>query len=176
MSMVSPLRLGLVLALAATACRTAPADPDPELPRSDATTTTPKAIDMSIDMNDADARNDTWTVTYSDHSGNAYRFWKGGADEDARFSYDPVSPESSSSGWYSGGEPREGTMSPAEVEALFQRIRDLEADIGRHAGSRMKGTGSFRVREGSGAERRFIVRAGSAREAFDALIERFRKP
>lgn len=126
-------------------------------------------------MSDADdARGDSWTVIYSDHSGNVYRFWKDGGDVDARFAYDPVTPERSSSGTYSGGDPYEGIMDPAQVEALLQRIRDLEDDTGSHATSRMKGTSSFRIREGGAAERRFIIRAGRACAAFDALVEPYR--
>lgn len=122
-----------------------------------------------------DTPNDTWSVGYSDHSGNSYRFWKNDGAQEARFAYDPVTPERSSSGTYSGGDPQRGTLELAQVDALFQRIRDLEADTGNHARSRMMGTGSFRVSEGGGGERRFIIRSGPGRQAFDTFLEPFRE-
>ena len=115
-------------------------------------------------------------MSYSDHSGNRYRFWQAAGDDVARFAYVPVTPERSSSGTYSGGDPREGTLDPAQAEALFAWIRDLEADSESHSTSRAMGTGWFRVREGDCAERRFILRAGERRQAFDAFVEPFRKP
>ncbi len=121
------------------------------------------------------APGEIWAVNYRDHSGNGYRFWQDGDGEEARFAYDPVTPERSSSGTYSGGLPHRGILDPAQVEALLRWIRELETDTGHHARSRMMGTGSFRVSEGGGAERRFIVRRGRQLKAFDAFVESFRK-
>ena len=115
-------------------------------------------------------------MSYSDQSGNGFLFWKKAEDCEARFAYDPVTPKESSSGTYSGGEPNRGTLGAAQVEALFEQIRDLETDTKHHTSSRMMGTGSFRVREGDGAQRRFIVRNGAKRRGFDAFVEPFRKP
>ena len=115
-----------------------------------------------------------WTVDYADHSGNRYRFWQAGGEDKARFSYDPITPEQSSSGTYSGGEPREGTLDPAQVESLFEQVRMLEERVESHATMRMKGTGSLRIREGSGAPRRFLIRNGQSRQDFDRFLEPFR--
>ncbi len=117
---------------------------------------------------------DSWTVSYWDQSGNGYRFWQT-PDGEARFVYDPVTPERSSSGTYSGGSPHQGVLAPDQIEALFGRLCELEADTSGHNSRREMGTGMFRVREG-GAERRFIVRNGKRRKAFDSFVSRFRKP
>ncbi|MEM7355704.1 MAG: hypothetical protein AAF657_33120, partial [Acidobacteriota bacterium] len=101
-----------------------------------------------------------WRVVYSDHSGNAYRFWQGDRSGSAQFEYDPVTPEQSSSGTYSGGEPEKGALDPAQVEALWSWLRDLEGATASHTSKRRMGTGSFRILESGSAERRFILRDG----------------
>ncbi len=126
----------------------------------------------SADMSHSINTSETWTVIYRDHSGNGCRFWRDG--EEARFAYDPVTPETSSSGAYSGGRPANGLLEPAQVASLFEWVRALEADTENHAATRRKGTGSFVVNEGDGAARRFIVRGGRRLEAFDGFVEAFR--
>ncbi len=117
---------------------------------------------------------DSWSVQYSDHSGNLYRFWDSPDEASACFVYDPVRPETSSSGIYDGGEPQEGPVVSSQVEALFVWIRDLETGSSLRASSRKMGTGSFRVREGSGNERRFIIRASPHLKMFDNFLKPFR--
>lgn len=117
-----------------------------------------------------------WSVSYSDHSGNVYRFWHAAGEELARFAYKPVKPETSSSGAYSGGEACEGTLAPAQIETLFDWVRAFEADTEHHAESRMMRTGLFRVCEKGCEERRFIIRPGHTLKAFDAFLEPLRTP
>ncbi len=118
------------------------------------------------------APEDGWAVSYSDPSGNRYRFWKDG--EGARFAYDPVTPEQSSSGTYSGGQKKQGALAVAEVDALFHWLRDFEADTAGYASSRMKGTGAFRIREGDQPARLFVIRRGPRLTAFNTFIESYR--
>ena len=120
-------------------------------------------------------QDDTWAVSYGDGNGNGYHFSKK-AGEGARYAYDPITPEKSSSGRYSGGEPQSGMLEPARVAALFERVRELEARTDLHARTRMKGTGSFRLREGEGEVRRFVIPAGRRLRAFDEFLEPFRRP
>lgn len=115
-------------------------------------------------------------LAYSDHSGSSYRFWKASHDEPAQFVFDPVTPERSSSGTYSGGRPNQGKLDSAQAEALLERVRNLEADTECHIDKRMMGTGSFRIREGDGPERHFMIRSSSSREAFDTFLEPYREP
>ncbi len=115
-----------------------------------------------------------WSVVYSDHSGNSYRFWLAGEAETRRFSYSPVTPEQSSSGTYSGGEPQKGTLSEAEADALIAAVLALEKACDGHTGARRKGTGTFRVVEEGTGERRFIFGGGSRLRQFDLLLKPFR--
>ena len=117
---------------------------------------------------------DSWSVTYSDHSGNVYRFWKDGAESDARFAYEPVQPETSSSGIYSGGTPRQGTLDSSAVTELLARVRKLEAATESHCPKRLKGSGSFRIRVGDEAPLRFLLAAGARRQAFDEFVKAYR--
>ena len=67
--------------------------------------------DQEIDASmAAEAVEAPWSVAYRDGSGNGFRFWRESEGEDARFEYAPVTPETSSSGIYSGGEPNEGPI------------------------------------------------------------------
>ncbi len=116
----------------------------------------------------------TWSVSYWDQSSNGYRFWQA-EDGEARFVYDPVTPSESSSGTYSGGRPNEGSLDPNQIEALFVRLCGLEANTAAHTSKRQMGTGMFHIREGD-SQRRFILRNGSDRRAFDAFVAQFRKP
>ena len=111
-----------------------------------------------------------WSISYSDHSGNVYRFWHAADEERARFTYNPVKPETSSSGTYSGGQAREDTLTPAQIDSLFEWVRYFEADTKHRAKSRMMGTGWFRVSEKGCEERRFVIRPGRTLEAFDAFL------
>ena len=120
-------------------------------------------------------------LTYLDHSSNRYRFWRSDDDQPAGFVYDPVRPEHSSSGVYSGGSRGQGELSQQRVEELLGRVRTLEAATELHADQRQKGTGSFRLREADsdgrlGDERRFLLRNGAHRREFEDFLEPFRRP
>lgn len=109
----------------------------------------------------------SWSIAYADGAANTYHFRP---DEDgALFAYDPVTPERSSTGMYSGGDPRSGHLDPAELAELWQHVRALEANRALHGEDRNKGTGSFRVVEGS-ATRSFIINRGPELAAFDSFV------
>ncbi|MEM7581969.1 MAG: hypothetical protein AAF560_01195 [Acidobacteriota bacterium] len=116
---------------------------------------------------------ENWTVSYWDSSGNGYRF-TANPDGTARFVYRPVTPEQSSSGTYSGGDPCEATLEPRDVAALFERVNELAASSALHIEKRQMGTGQFRIHEGD-MVRRFILRNGSALRAFNAFVVGFRE-
>lgn len=103
------------------------------------------------------------SITYSDGSANGYVFTADG--DGATFAYSPVRPEHSSTGMYSGGEPRSGRLDAALAKTLFDQIRALEANTTLHVEDRAKGTGQFRV-----DERSFIIARGPELLAFDAFV------
>src|SRR4051812_39265424 len=107
-------------------------------------------------------------IFYSDGSANAYRFVADGSG--ATFVYEPVTPERSSTGMYSGGRPRAGRVDAA---ALWQQVRTLEAAIERHVVDRGKGTGLFHITDASGS-RSFIIARGDELAAFDAFVSALR--
>jgi hypothetical protein len=109
-----------------------------------------------------------WSVTYHDGSANCYRIES--ATDGASFEYIPITPAQSSTGLYSGGDPRSGQLDAAGLEALWQRIRVLESDASIHTEHRGKGTGRFIVSDETGT-RTFIVEFGTQLlKEFDAFV------
>jgi len=119
------------------------------------------------------ARTTPWTVAYADGSANAYRFWQTSADGAAQFEFTPVTPERSSSGTYSGGTPKAGTLDAEAIEALWAQVDALMGNPELHTEARAMGTGSFTVTQG-GDEVRFLVVAGEPLAKFDVLLSRYR--
>ena len=112
-----------------------------------------------------------WSATYHDGSGNRFYYRQLSKGEEAHFAYTPVTPETSSSGTYSGGEAREGPVDEEHVAELWQWLVKLAADTALHAGSRMMGTGSFTVTTPSGTHR-FIVKNSLPLREFNAFLSR----
>jgi hypothetical protein len=109
----------------------------------------------------------SWSISYADGSANAYHFRP---DEDgAMFTYDPVTPERSSTGMYSGGDPRSGHLEAQRLAELWAHVRAFEANTALHEEDRNKGTGSFRIVEGSDT-RSFIIRRSPELAAFDSFV------
>ena len=108
----------------------------------------------------------SWRIGYSDGAGNAYSFIADNTD--ARFVYDPVTPDRSSTGTYSGGEPRAGMLDAMQVFTLWRLVRALAANPALHVADRGKGTGAFRVSDADG-ERSFIILRGAELAAFDSF-------
>ena len=110
------------------------------------------------------------SIVYSDGSANAYHFAIDG--DVATFEYRPVTPERSSTGMYSGGEPRAGKLDLAQVAELRRQIRDLESSSELHSADRGKGTGAFHLTDAAGTCD-FIIARGPALLAFDELVRTF---
>lgn len=121
-------------------------------------------------------REPRWTLTYADGAANVYIFSRASAGAAVAFEYVPVTPELSSTGHYSGGEPAKASLEPRDprIDELWRRIEALEADPALHTDARAKGTGAFSVTTPSG-ERQFIVLAGSALADFHAFVATFRR-
>jgi hypothetical protein len=110
-----------------------------------------------------------WRVTYSDGSGNALYFWCEEAGTPSLFRYDPVRPEFSSSGIYSGGEPKTGDVPDANL--LWRRLAALEAAKSAHLDHRPKGSGQVTIT--GPPERSFVVGSGDLLRAFEVYIAQF---
>lgn len=109
-----------------------------------------------------------WAVTYADGCGNRTRFARVSQDA-STFAYEPVKPETSSSGVYDGGEPVHGALLAAEIAALWTLIRRVEADPSLRCDTRRMGTGALHIADHRG-ERSVLVAEGAALEALDALV------
>jgi hypothetical protein len=115
-----------------------------------------------------------WKLTYADGSANVYSWWQDQAGSPVYFVYDPVTPETSSTGSYSGGSPREEQLSAgdARLGELWSTARALQRDTAHHAPSRDKGTGAFSLVTPQGEER-FIVQQGERLASLSPLLARF---
>lgn len=117
-----------------------------------------------------------WTLTYADGAANQYRFARASDAAAVSFEYDPVTPEESSTGSYSGGEPVDRKLPAADprLAELWRRVQALAADPGVQQPDRNKGTGAFHWKNASG-ERDFIVEQGSALTDFHTFVQTFRR-
>jgi len=110
-----------------------------------------------------------WSLSYSDGSGNSLRFAQDREDGSAEFEYLPVRPENSSTGIYSGGEPRQGRLDAKQVKELQKHLGKLESDASLRVEDRDKGTGAFTVREGD-KSRSFILKNSPALSEFNDFL------
>lgn len=111
-----------------------------------------------------------WALTWADGSGNISRIWQDQEGGEARLAYEPVRPETSSSGVYSGGEARRETLPPERVAELWTLARAVARDAPR-AETRAKGTGVLTLSEPTGTTEALVV-ASPATAALDAALRR----
>lgn len=114
-----------------------------------------------------------WSLVYADGSANVYRFEA--TLTGVRFAYEPVTPEQSSTGFYSGGNPVDERLVATDprLATLWEYAEALEADIATHADERNKGDGAFTVTSG-GNRRRFLVVRSATRKLEAFLVKEFR--
>jgi hypothetical protein len=110
-----------------------------------------------------------WSLVYADGAANVYGF--DATPDGVVFAYEPMTPERSSSGVYSGGEPRNLHLAPDDprIDELWRYVVALEADTASHAEARCKGDGAFTVSTAAG-ERRFLVVRAATRE-LEAMLD-----
>lgn len=111
-----------------------------------------------------------WSLGYSDGSANGYHFGQDSKGGPVTYEYLPVRPENSSTGTYSGGEPRQGRLDAKQAAELQKWLGKLESDKSLHQESRDKGTGSFTLKSGDDT-RRFIVQMSPTLQEFDAFLK-----
>jgi hypothetical protein len=107
-----------------------------------------------------------WTVVVADGSANVYRCeHKVGAEP--RFEYLPVTPKESSTGTYSGGPPRKGPMTAAQVDALWREIDAAVTNMAEHVEDRGKGTVQI---EADGRTKAHLIVTGKGGAALMAVL------
>jgi acetylornithine deacetylase/succinyl-diaminopimelate desuccinylase-like protein len=82
-----------------------------------------------------------WTLRFDGGSHDLTRIEHTG--DEASWAYEPVTPEQSSSGTYSGGEPASGELPAEAIEALWAEVRAAIDDTGSHVDTRAMGTASL---------------------------------
>ncbi len=98
----------------------------------------------------------------ADGSNNVTRVQRGPDEPDARWSYDPMTPERSSSGTYSGGDPAEGVLDDAAVTDLWVAVDAALSDESGHAEARAMGTVSLTVTRGGDTQTVVLDRQAGA--------------
>lgn len=136
----------------AIACQrtTSPAPTDPEpvggSPHGDAATPPTRTEPTTVDP-----LQQPWRVDVIDGSGNAYVCLRDDAGA-MTFEYEPMTPERSSSGMYSGGDPRTGSLTDAQAAALWREVTAaVDATAGRVV-AHAKGTIAIRASGPTDAE------------------------
>jgi hypothetical protein len=114
-----------------------------------------------------------WILNFSDGSGNQYTVTSAGAEGPGRLVYNPVTPEESSSGVYSGGSPADVQISSENTSELWRRVLALEQNTARHAKGRSMGSGSFRTKTVDGNSR-FLMSMGAELGDFTTFISSLR--
>lgn len=124
----------------------------------------------------ATERETPWALKYADGAANIYHFAQETTGGPVSFEYVPVTPEQSSTGTYSGGEPRKATLAADDprIDELWQRVERLEADTASHGPDRNKGTGAFAIATPSGS-RQFIIEQGAPLDELHKFMARFRE-
>lgn len=163
------MRLIPAACIATLAAACSPSTPEPAQP------TTPAPAATAEPQPDS-SRQTPWTITYSDGAANQYTFTQAAPGGEVAFEYVPVTPENSSTGSYSGGEPHKAQLRSDDprIAELWQRIERAENDTASHAESRNKGTGAFTITTPT-ARRNFIVEMGPALDELHGFVAQFRQ-
>jgi len=98
--------------------------------------------------------NSTRTYEYADGNGNVYTL-SGGT-----LSFDPVREEESSSGMYSGGEPRTVPITSVQYDSIRSLLETARSDQSIQINDRVKMSGAIGISEG-GRVSRYIIRPGT---------------
>lgn len=106
---------------------------------------------------------------YSDGNSNQYTL------RGSTLTYTPVKPEESSSGTYSGGEPRTVALSRSQARALESLFEQAISHIDAHQPNRVKGTGVIIITRG-GEERRCVLKKSSREmDQIHAMVSEYLK-
>ena len=107
-----------------------------------------------------------YQYTYSDGSANRFIITPDTLE------YDPVTPEESSTGTYSGGDSKTVSISPEQFDSIRHLFDKAISNTAEHIGDRIKTTGAIAVVKGN-ARTQVILAPGSAeKEAIENLLRK----
>lgn len=78
-------------------------------------------------------------LRYGDMNGNNYKIDK------ETFHYDPITEAESSSGTYSGGEPKKFTIAEEDYKEIYKVFKESFLDTACHTEMRTKGSGRLKM-------------------------------
>jgi hypothetical protein len=102
-----------------------------------------------------------WTVVLADGSNNVTRVVQTASG--ATWTYEPMTPERSSSGTYSGGEPANGVLDDDATAGFWEAVGAALKDESGHARARAMGTFSLSVTMDGATESVVLKPAAGAR-------------
>jgi len=114
-----------------------------------------------------------WSVDYADGSGNHSRFSQASEKAPIQYEYSPIRPENSSSGVYSGGAPKQGSIDDSQSKELWAQVTKLAADEKIHIPDRIMGSGAIKIATPAGKQD-FIVRDGADLQKFNQFVVKVR--
>lgn len=103
----------------------------------------------------------------ADGSGNLYRI----TAADLQIEYDPVKPENSSTGFYSGGEYVKKTISKEQYSTLAQKIHKVIDRKEIRIKDRVKGSFAITVQKGKKEHSYLIARGGQEIQDLEAYLK-----
>ena len=116
-----------------------------------------------------------WTLQFYDGNGNGYSFSHEEKASAASFDFDPLTPEESSSGHYSGGTPASGSLSADHVTTLWEWVHLFQNDESLQCEQRLKGTGWFVIKKDE-VKTQFYVGRGDKLEEFMSFLTEATRP
>lgn len=111
-----------------------------------------------------------WTLEFYDGSANGYTFSQADKGSPGSFDFDPITPEQSSSGFYSGGTPASGPLSSEQVTALWEWVHLFQSDESLQCEQRPKGTGWFVIKKAD-TKTEFYVDRGAKLDEFMSFLD-----
>ncbi len=105
------------------------------------------------------------TLEYSDGNGNHYKITP------TRIVYTPITPEMSSSGTYSGGEPADKTISKSDFEKVYNEFELIFKEKTLHIEYRIKTSGRLVINKGQADEKKVIIKSSKEQEELEILLK-----
>lgn len=102
---------------------------------------------------------------YADGSANRYIITSDSLE------YDPVTPAESSTGTYSGGEPKTVSISKQQFESIGQLFDKAVANKAVHIEDRMKTSGAISIVEGDNRIQVILAPGCSEKENIESLLK-----
>ncbi len=103
---------------------------------------------------------------YGDGSGNGYTI------KEYSIAYDPIQPENSSSGTYSGGEAKEVTITPKQFAQLQRKFEKALLSTDEHIKTREMGSGMLSKKEGETITTRHLARTSKTRQELEKVLKK----